>query len=402
MTHGKPAAATHEEMRGYLQGLPQDLAAATERALAWVRRLSGSVPGEGHAAGVGDTRRGAGSAALERRDRRNETLGSRRGDDPGRNRGRRPRALALAGVGGSAVSGDLARALLAVDAPIPFEVVRDYRLPGWVNNEALLLAASYSGDTEETLSAVDEAAVRGVAVWAITSGGALADRAQANGWPLFELPAGLPPRAALGHALPPVLLAAAVGAGLRFESWARALSDAAARLAAWTPAWQSEDGPNPARELALRLVDGLPVLYAGTGLYEPAAVRWRAQLAENAKLLAFHHLLPEMNHNEIVGWQENPELLRRCRAVFLTGSHEHPRVARRLVLTAETIRPLAAGIEIVRAPRGTPVEELLGLVLLGDWVSVHAAAALGVEPVPVERIGRLKAALAAPDAAGAS
>jgi glucose/mannose-6-phosphate isomerase len=386
-------------MRGYLRSLPGDLLSSTERALAWVRWLSGAVPGEGHAVGVGDTRRKAGRAALDRRDRRNDSRGSRRDDDPGRNRGRRPRAVALVGMGGSAVSGDLARALLAADAPIPFEVVRDYRLPGWVNNEALLLAASYSGDTEETLAAVDEAAARGVAVWAITSGGTLAGRARAQGWPLFELPAGLPPRAALGHALPPVLLAAAVGAGLRFESWARALSDAAARLAAWTPTWQDESGPNPARELAARLVEGFPVFYAGAGLYEPAAVRWRAQLAENAKLLAFHHLLPEMNHNEIVGWQAHPDLLRRCRAVFLTGGHEHPRVARRLALTAETIRPLAGGIEIVRAPRGSPLEELLGLVLLGDWVSVHAAAELGVEPVPVERIGRLKAALAA-EAAG--
>ncbi len=397
----RPVASTHGEMRGYLRNLPQDLASSAERALEWARRLSGATPGEGHAPGVGDTRRGPGAAASDRRDRRNDTRGSRRGDDPGRNRGRRPRAVALVGVGGSAVGGDLARALLAPDSPTPFEVVRDYRLPGWVNNETLLLAASYSGDTEETLSAVDEAAARGVPVWAVTSGGVLAARARAEGWPLFELPAGLPPRAALGHALPPVLLAAALGVGLRFERWGQALRAAAGRLAAWTPAWEDETDTNPARELAARLVNGLPVLYAGTGLYEASAVRWRAQLAENAKMLAFHHLLPEMNHNEIVGWQENPELLRRCRAVFLTGSHEHPRVARRMAITAETIRPLAGGIEIVRAPRGSPVEELLGLVLLGDWVSLYAAAELGVEPVPVERIGRLKAALAAEPAPGA-
>jgi glucose/mannose-6-phosphate isomerase len=129
-------------------------------------------------------------------------------------------------------------------------------------------------------------------------------------------------------------------------------------------------------------------------LYEPAAVRWRAQLAENAKMLAFHHLLPEMDHNEIVGWQENPELLRRCRVVFLTGSHENARVAQRIALTAETLRPFAGGVEIVHAPQGSPLEELLGLILLGDWVSLYAAAAKGVDPMPVERLDRLKAALA--------
>jgi glucose/mannose-6-phosphate isomerase len=380
-------------MRSYLRGLPQDLSASTARALEWVRKLSGRRPGEAHARGVGDTRRGQGEVSQERRDRRNESRGSRRDDDPGRNLGRSPRNIALAGVGGSAVGGDLARALLAAESPIPFQIVRDYRLPGWVNNEALLLASSYSGDTEETLAAVDEAEARGVPVWAITSGGALAARARAAKWPLFELPTGLPPRAALGHSLPPLLLGAAVGAGLAFERYAETLRSAAARLAEWARAWEVETGSNPARELAARLVEGLPVLYASSGLYEAVAVRWRAQLAENAKMLAFHHVLPEMNHNEIVGWQENPDLLRRCRAVFLTGSHEHPRVARRVAITSEMIRPLAGGIEIVRAPEGSRAEELLGLVLLGDWVSLYAAAELGVEPLPVDRIRRLKTEL---------
>jgi glucose/mannose-6-phosphate isomerase len=123
-------------------------------------------------------------------------------------------------------------------------------------------------------------------------------------------------------------------------------------------------------------------------------VRWRAQLAENAKMLAFHHLLPELDHNEIVGWQENPHLLRGCRVVFLTGSHEDPRVARRIAVTAEILRPFAGGVEVVRAPEGSRLEELLGLVLLGDWISLYAAGAHGVEPVPVERIERLKAELA--------
>jgi glucose/mannose-6-phosphate isomerase len=389
------AAPSHAEMRAYLRGFPEDLAASTVRALDWVHRLSGRVPGLGHAAGLGDTRRASGAAAVERRDRRSSTRGSRAGDDPGRNLGRRPRALALAGVGGSAVAGDLARALLLPESPVPFEVVRDYRLPGWVNNEALLLASSYSGDTEETLAAVGEAAARGVPVWAVTSGGALAARARAQGWPLFDLPGGLPPRAALGHVLPPVLLASTLAAGLRFEREAEALLSAVPRLAEQVEAWISETGPNLAREIAGRVADGLPVLYAGTGLYEPAAVRWRAQLAENAKMLALHHVLPEMNHNEIVGWQQNPDLLRRCHVLLLTGSHEHPRVARRIALTAAALRPWAGSVEVVRAPAGPAAEELLALIVLGDWVSLYAAAEHGVDPVPVERIREIKAALAA-------
>jgi glucose/mannose-6-phosphate isomerase len=344
------AAATHEEMRGYLLGFPRDLAASAARAADWARTLARPV--------------------------------------------RAPRALALAGLGGSATGGDLARALLRDSARLPFEVVRDYRLPAWVDGDAAVIASSYSGNTEETLSAFDEARGRGAALLVVTSGGELAARAEAAGAPLFRLPEGLPPRAAIGHSLPPVLLAAAALAGLDAGEHARGLADAAARLEAWGRAWDRPHPANEARALAARLARTVPVFYAGTGLYEPAAVRWRAQLAENAKMLSFHHLLPEMDHNEIVGWQENPSILRHCRAVFLTGAREHPRVARRVEITADILRPAAGGVEVVRAPAGTPAEELLGLVLLGDWVSLYAAAEHGVPPVPVERIAVLKAALA--------
>ncbi|MFN2433135.1 MAG: bifunctional phosphoglucose/phosphomannose isomerase [Gemmatimonadota bacterium] len=348
-TGARGVAATHAEMKGYLRDLPAHLGEATARAREWARELP----------------RPAGRAG----------------------------AVALAGLGGSAVGGDLARALLRDAAPAPFEVVRDYHLPAWIRHGSAVLASSYSGNTEETLSAFDEARARGASVWVVTSGGELARRAEAAGLPLFRLPPGLPPRAALGQSLPPVLLAGAVLAGLEAEPYAAALEQAAERLATWSPPWAAPEGDNPALALAERLATEIPVFYAGTGLYEPAAVRWRAQLAENAKMLSFHHLLPEMDHNEIVGWQENAELLRRCRAVFLTGSHDHPRVSRRIEITAELIEPVAGGVEVVRAPRGTPAEELLGLVLLGDYVSLHAAAVHGVEPVPVQRISVLKAAL---------
>jgi glucose/mannose-6-phosphate isomerase len=342
-------AATHEEMRSYLLGFPRDLAESTGRAREW-------------------------AAAVRS--------------------GRRPRALALAGLGGSATGGDLARALLRDRAAVPFEVVRDYRLPAWVDGDAAVLASSYSGNTEETLAAFDEARARGASLIVVTSGGELAARAEAAGCPLFRLPGGLPPRAAIGHSLPPVLLAAAVLAGLDAEEHARDLAGAAARLEERGRGWDEPRPGNPARELAARLARTIPVFYAGTGFYEPAAVRWRAQLAENAKMLSFHHLLPEMDHNEIVGWQENPSILRQCRAVFLTGGREHPRVARRVDITADILRPVAGGVEIVRSPGGAPAEDLLGLVLLGDWVSLHAAAEHGVAPVPVDRIAVLKGALA--------
>ena len=342
-------AATHEEMRGYLLGFPGDLATSTERARDW----AGTLPRPG------------------------PTL----------------RGLAVAGLGGSATGGDLARALLRDASRLPFEVVRDYRLPAWVDAGAAVIASSYSGNTEETLAAFDEARARGAQVRVVTSGGELAARAEAAGLPLFRLPPGLPPRAAIGHSLPPVLLASAVLAGLDPGDWARALAAAAPRLEAWAREWDEARPGNAARDLARRLARTIPVFYAGTGLYEPAAVRWRAQLAENAKMLSFHHLLPEMDHNEIVGWQENPRLLRDLRAVFLTGAREHPRVARRVAITADILRPVAGGVEVVRAPEGSPVEELLGLVLLGDWMSLHAAAEHGVPPVPVDRIAVLKGAL---------
>lgn len=336
------------EMGRYVRGLPADLA-AVERARAWAAELP--------------------RAAVDR-------------------------PIVLAGLGGSAVAGDIARALLREEARVPFEVIRDYRLPAWVGRDTPVLASSYSGDTEETLSAFDEAMRRGARVWVIASGGELGRRAEEAGLPFFRLPPGLPPRAALGHSLPPVLFAAAVLAGLDVAAQAEQVASAARRLRDSAERWTDRRGP--AAEIARRLARSIPVFYAGTGLYEPAAVRWRGQLAENAKMLSFHHLLPEMDHNEIVGWQENPELLRSCRAVFLTGSHDHPRVARRVAITRDLIAPHAGGVEVVSAPAGTPAEELLGLIWLGDWVSLYVAEEHGIDPLPVERISRLKAALRDP------
>jgi glucose/mannose-6-phosphate isomerase len=350
---------THAEMKGYLDAFPGHLSVSTGEALAWVRSL----------------------------------LGYRRGYH--RAADRRPRAVGFAGVGGSAFAGDVVRALMLGRASIPFEVIRDYRLPAWIGPDALLIASSYSGDTEETLAAYDEAIAREVPTWVITSGGELQARADASGAPVFRLPQGLPPRAALGHSLPPALLGVGLLAELDTDELAREIQAVAERLMGWGAAGNG-DRDKQARELAERLATGIPVFYAAAGLYEPAAVRWRSQLAENAKMLSFHHLLPEMNHNEIVGWQENAELLRRGRAVFLTGSHEHPRVMRRIEITAELISGVAGGVEVVRPRRGTPLEELLGLVLLGDYVSLYAALVHGVEPLPVDRIAHLKSALQTP------
>jgi glucose/mannose-6-phosphate isomerase len=343
------ALTTHAEMKAYLQGFPDDLVRSTRQVREWMRSVSDEAP--------------------------------------------RPRALGVVGVGGSAMAGDLARALLRPQAAAPFEVIREYVLPGWVDAGAWVIASSYSGNTEETLSAFSEAVSRRVPVWVLTSGGELQQRAAHARCPIFHLPPGIPPRAAVGWSLPFVLLAAAQLIGPGPDTYAEGLEEAAARLQEKSRSWAADEGENPVRDLAERLAEGFPIFYAGTGLYEPAAVRWRAQLAENAKMLSFHHLLPEMDHNEIVGWQENPDLLRRCRAVFLTGSHEHPQVARRIEITAELIQPFAAGVEIVRPSAGSVIEELLELVLLGDYVSLFASAAHGVEPVPVERISRLKALL---------
>jgi glucose/mannose-6-phosphate isomerase len=298
--------------------------------------------------------------------------------------------LVIAGMGGSGIGGRLARAAIGHRARRPLTVVGGYALPSWVGPKTLVLCASYSGSTEETLSCYEHAVRLGAQRIVATTGGRLADRARADDVPVIPLPGGFQPRAAVGYSLVSVLeVAALCGAGPDLRGEVEAAAALAERLAGeWGPAGADY---GPAKALARRLVGTVPVI-AGTELTAEVAYRWKTQINENAELPAFASALPELDHNEIVGWSAARELA-RFSAVFLEDPYEHARNARRIDLTARAAEQGAVVVERVRAIGETATERVVSLVLLGDLVSLYMAVLRGVDPVSIHAIEDLKAGL---------
>jgi glucose/mannose-6-phosphate isomerase len=303
-----------------------------------------------------------------------------------------PGGLVVAGMGGSAIGGSLARAALGDRLARPILVTRGYALPPWATPDMAVLCSSYSGETEETLAIYEAAGAVGAQRIVCTTGGRLAEAARADGVPVIPLPGGFQPRAAVGYALVVALeVAALVGAGERLHTEIDVAAAHAEQLIAdWGP-----DGPEDslAKRLARTLHGTVPQI-AGAGLTAPIAYRWKTQFNENAKLPAFAVELPELDHNEIVGWEGSPPL-GRFSAVFLDDCDLHPRVRERIALTMELIGDHAAAVERVETIGDSPVERLVSLVLLGDLVTIYSAVLAGVDPAQIDVLRTLKARLAA-------
>jgi glucose/mannose-6-phosphate isomerase len=299
--------------------------------------------------------------------------------------------LVVAGMGGSAIGGALARAALGDHASRPIFVTRAYGLPTWTTPDTMVLCASYSGDTEETLACYESAGALGARRTVVTTGGRLAEMARADGVPVIPLPGGFQPRAAVAYMIVASLeVAALCGAGPRLTSEIDVAASHIEQLVAeWGP-----DAPEDslAKEIARGLHGTTPVI-AGAGLTTPIAYRWKTQINENAKQPAFFHELPELDHNELVGWEGAREL-GRFSAVFLDDSDAHPRVKERMDLTERLIADNAVASFRLETRGQTAIERVISLVLLGDLVSIYLAALRGVDPGPVKMIDELKAALA--------
>jgi glucose/mannose-6-phosphate isomerase len=299
--------------------------------------------------------------------------------------------LIVAGMGGSAVGGRLAKGAIGGRLRRPLAVADGYALPGWAGPDTLVLCSSYSGTTEETLAAYDDAVERGAPRLVATTGGALGERARRDGVPVIPIPGGFQPRAAVGYSLVAALEAAALcGAAPSLRDEVEAAAALAAQLATeWGPDGR-EDGE--AKTLARRL-HGTVSVVAGIGVGAAAAYRWKCQINENAGLPAFAGALPEIDHNEVVGWPAAREL-GRFSAVFLEDPGAHPRDLLRTELTADQVRAGTDVVELV-SPRGdTPVERLVSHVLLGDLVSLYLAVLRGKDPIEIAPIDALKGALA--------
>jgi glucose/mannose-6-phosphate isomerase len=302
-----------------------------------------------------------------------------------------PGGLVVAGMGGSAIGGELARVCLGDQLSRPILSARGYGLPPWVTPEVTVLCASYSGNTEETLAAYEAAGFLGARRVVITTGGELAEAARNDDVPVIPVPGGFQPRAAVGYMTVAALEVAAVcGAAPRMASQ---VDVAAAHLDELCGQW-GPDGPadNTAKELALALHGTVPVI-AGCGPTTPIAYRWKTQINEMAKQLAFSSELPELDHNELAGWQRAAGQ-GRFSAVFLDDCDNHPRIRDRIELSSELIDGGASVVRRVPSLGQGTVERVMSLVLLGDLVALYLAVLAGTDPGPVEAIETLKSRLA--------
>jgi glucose/mannose-6-phosphate isomerase len=300
--------------------------------------------------------------------------------------------VAFCGMGGSAVAGDVLRVLAASRLGAPVQVIRSPELPEWCQPHTLLVVSSYSGDTSEAVSCLDEAIRRGCRVVAVTSGGEVARRTEELGLGGVLVPGGLQPRAAVGlltlgtlGALEAAGLLPSVGADL--DECVRELDVLVDQLAPGVPTTI-----NLAKQVAEAVGESVPVVWGADGLGAVAAVRWKTQMNENAKIPAFASALPELDHNEVVGWSQDRG--HGYLVVALRHEGEHPDVGARFELSTRIAEEAGARTLEVWARGRSALARLFSLVAVGDFASTYLGIARGVDPTPVDAIARLKAALA--------
>ena len=292
-------------------------------------------------------------------------------------------SILITGLGGSGIGGTVLGELVAKSCPVPILVNKDYFLPEFVNAHTLVIVSSYSGNTEETLSAMQDAIQRGAQIVCVTSGGKILELAKQHQFGFIEIPGGQPPRSCLGYSLIQLIKVLEVY-GFADAALYQDLDKAIALLDKESLAIQKE-----AQEIAGKLYQKFPILYS-LGSCEGAVVRFRQQINENSKMLCGHHSFPEMNHNELVGWVEaNKDLA----VVTMRTSFDYARTVKRYDFCKSLFEKLSSSVTDIYAKGDSRLEQYLYLVHIGDWISCYLADLKGIDPVEVKVIDRLKAEL---------
>lgn len=299
--------------------------------------------------------------------------------------------IVFTGMGGSALAALLLQSWPTVNKP--FEIVRNYDLPSYVGPRTLVIASSYSGNTEETLSALEQAEAKGAQIAVLTSGGKLQAAAEAKGYALAVLPQTSQPRYAVFYSFRALVSTLQAAGQLPTDDINAALDRAAdfveRAIADWLP-----DRPtvqNPAKQLALELIGKSIVVYGGPKTFA-AAYKWKISFNENAKHVAWTNQLPEFNHNEFIGWSKQP-VDKPYAVIDLRSNLEHPRVQKRFEVTERLLSGMRPAPHVVQAEGDTLAEQLFWLVTFGDFVSIYTALLSGINPAPVDLVEDFKKAL---------
>lgn len=299
--------------------------------------------------------------------------------------------ICLVGMGGSATGPEMLRAYCYDRCPYPVQVIRHYELPAWVDERTLCIACSYSGNTEETLSALEQSRELGAQAVAITSGGEMRLQAAREGFDYIKIPGGIPTRSALGYMFVPLYRI------FQYLGLAESGDDILKQCRDFLDEQNglfSNPADNEALNLAEELNDTLPIFYADAVNLEPVAHHWRSQFEENAKTLSYGNTMPEMTHNEIVGWERIVHLTGRLSVVMLKDENDNPRVKRRMEIVEELIEDQAASLHILKSRGGNRLTRMFSLIQLADWTSFYLAVLSNVDPTPVTKIDLLKSKLA--------
>ncbi|MBL0064831.1 MAG: bifunctional phosphoglucose/phosphomannose isomerase [Bacteroidetes bacterium] len=294
------------------------------------------------------------------------------------------RNVIVTGLGGSGIGGTIVSEIMSNECSVPITVNKDYFLPSFVNAHTLVIVSSYSGNTEETIMAMETALHKKAKVVCVTSGGKIADMASANDLDCIIIPGGMPPRSCLGYSLTQLFY---VLQGLRLigHAWKPQLKAAIELIEKQEVAIKSE-----AMDVTDFLYKKMPVIYAVDG-YNGVATRFRQQINENSKMLCWHHILPEMNHNELVGWAEPHQ---ECAVVILRNSSDYARTQTRIEISKEIFAKYTSSIKEIWSKGESQIERSIYLIHLTDWVSCYLADKKQIDAVEVNVINHLKGSLA--------
>jgi len=297
-----------------------------------------------------------------------------------------PGEIVVAGMGGSAIGADVLRAYLVGRGKRPVFVCRDYGLPAFVGSNTLVVVSSYSGNTEEAVSCLEDAVARGARMVCISTDGAVLERARGLKLPHAVIPQGLPPRGALGYSFAPLLaLASAVGFSEHDPDEYEECIEVLERLIG---VYSAGGRDNEAVLLAEKLAGRVPLIYTSNRL-DTVGIRWKGQLAENSKKLAFANVLPEMNHNEIMGWEVDDDSMEPG-VILLRWSDDNAQMSKRFRFLAELAGKKDALLGDYEGEGRGLLSQMFSLIVLGDYVSFYLAILRGVDPTPVGTIEKLK------------
>ena len=302
--------------------------------------------------------------------------------------------IVVAGLGGSAIGGDLVRSYLAERLDIPFFICRNYTLPNFVDSSSVVFLSSYSGNTEETLSAFEDSFRRGAKIICMTSNGKVREICSKQAIPFVHLPKGFQPRAALGYSFVPILamlerMGFVKGEEANIKKTKEFLDGNRNKYRVEVDAEK-----NPAKTLATKLHGKLPIIYASCDHFDAVSTRWKGQFCENAKMLAFNNVFPEFNHNELVGWKVLSDYRNDLRVVILKDKEDHPRIKRRMEIVKEIIEE--KGVEVIENQSSGErlLSRMFSLIQMGDFTSFYLAILNEEDPTPVKVIDYLKSELA--------